>query len=192
VSRAHWRLRVGVLCLGGALLSACARSDKPAPSTAERIAHKKGIAAAAMDRMLLQGFVKQADSVNRRLGSLRRVSKGFMRGDTSVIWFAYFAGDTLLVLDETRREPRGTEENARYLYRDTTLRYMVYDRKAGATGAALLRARYAFGFDSLGTLAASSKNVNDAAIPLDTAADVLLLVRQARELRALVLSSAKR
>ena len=115
-----------------------------------------------------------------------------MRGDTSVIWFAYFAGDTLLVLDETRREPRGTEENGRYLFRDTTLRYIVYDRKAEAGDAAPTQARLAFGFDSLGTLAASSKNVNDAAIPLDTAADVLSLVRQAQSLRARVLSEQVR
>jgi hypothetical protein len=172
--------------------AACSRRDGPPPSAEERIAHKKGIAAAAMDRMLLQQFVKQADSVNRRLPSLRRVSRGFMQGDTSVIWFGYFAGDTLLVLDETRREPRGTEENGRYLFRDTTLRYIVFDRKAESKGTSPTRARLAFGFDSVGGLSASSKNVNDAAIPLDTAADVLSLVRQAHALRARVLSETAR
>jgi hypothetical protein len=184
-------VRVSALALSLCLVG-CSRRDGPPPTAEERIAHKKGIAAAAMDRMLLQQFVKQADTVNRRVSSLRRVSRGFMRGDTSVIWFAYFAGDTLLVLDETRREPRGTEENGRYLFRDTMLQYIVFDRKVQSGGATPTRARLAFGFDSLGTLAASSKNVNDAAIPLDTAADVVSLVQQVRALRARVLADSVR
>jgi hypothetical protein len=173
----HAVLMLAVLCAG------CSRRDSPAPSAAARAAHKAGIAAAARDRMVLQYLVKRADTVNKRLPTLRRVTSGFLRGDTSVIWFGYFAGDSLLVLDETRRGPAGVEENARYLFRDSALTYVVLDRIASRSGDTPVRLRLAFGFDSAGVLSATSKNVNDAAQPLDTAADIGRVVTRAHALR---------
>lgn len=185
VGRAQWRLA----CLGGALLlSACGGDDKPPPTPEARKAHKAAIAAAAQDRLVLQYLVKDAEVANLRVPSLRRVSKGFVTGDTSVIWFGFFAGDTLLVLDETRRGPAGVEENGRYLFRGDALHYVALDRIVTAGAATPRRTRLAFGYDSAGVLSATSKNVNDAAVPLDTAMDVTRIADRARALRARVLA----
>lgn len=170
-------------------MSACGRGDgKPAPTPAERATHKRAIAAAAQDRMMLQYLVKDAEAVEARLSSLRRESAGFVSGDTSVIWFGFFAGDTLLVLDETRRGPPGIEENARYLFRGSTLHYVALDRVQTSGTPTPIRMRLAFGYDSSGALSATSKNVNDAAVPLDTAADITRIARRAAALRARVLA----
>lgn len=182
-------LRVPAALLALAL-AGCGRGDKPAPTPAERARHKAGIAAAAQDRMVLQYLVKDAEAVNARLGTMRRESAGFMTGDTSVIWFGYFAGDTLVVLDETRRGPVGVEESARYLFRDTTLHYVALDRIQTSGTPTPIRVRLAFGYDSTGTLSATSKNVNDAAVPLDTAVDVSRIAMRAVALRARVLRRA--
>ena len=168
----------------------CARGDNPTPTTEARATHKAAIAAAAKDRMLLQYLVKDAEAVNARLSGLRRATAGFMAGDTSVIWFGFFAGDTLVVLDETRRGPPGVEENARYLFRNTSLHYVALDRTQRGSGPTPIRTRLAFGFDSVGVLSATSKNVNDAAAPLDTAADITFIAERARALRTRILSSA--
>jgi hypothetical protein len=167
----------------------CARSDRPAPTTAERVAHKAAIAAAANDRMVLQYLVKDAEAVNVRLRGMRRVTEGFMAGDTSVIWFAFYSGDTLVVLDETRRGPPGVEENARYLFRHDSLHYVALDRIQTSNTATPIRTRLAFGYDTAGVLSATSKNVNDAAAPLDSAADVTAIAARARALRSRVLSA---
>jgi hypothetical protein len=169
------------------LLAACSRSDRPPPTPEERIVHKKAIAAAAQDRMVLQYLVKDAEAVKARIPSLRRLSRGFVIGDTSVIWFAFLAGDTLVVLDETRRV-EGAEENARYLFRAATLQYVALDRVITGGQATPLRTRLAFGYDSAGTLVATSKNVNDAAVPLDTAADVSRIAARAYALRTRALA----
>jgi hypothetical protein len=166
----------------------CARSDRPAPTTAERVAHKAAIAAAANDRMLLQYLVKDAEAVNLRLPGMRRVTEGFMSGDTSVIWFAFYSGDTLVVLDETRRGPPGVEENARYLFRRDSLHYVALDRIQSRNTPTPIRTRLAFGYDSTGVLSATSNNVNDAAAPFDTAADVTRIADRARALRRRVLT----
>ena len=167
----------------------CSNRDKPTPTPAERTAHKAAIAAAAQDRMVLQYLVKDAELVNARLPGFRRVSAGYAAGDTSVIWFAFFAGDTLIVLDETRRGPPGVEENARYFFRAETLHYVVLDRIRTAGEPTPVRMRLAFGYDSVGALSATSKNVNDAAQPLDTVADVSVIAARAMALRARVLTS---
>ena len=112
-----------------------------------------------------------------------------MSGDTSVIWFGFFAGDSLLVLDETRRGPPGVEENARYLFRDSTLHYVALDRLQTSNTPTPIRTRLAFGYDSTGRLSATSLNVNDAAVPLDTAADVTRIAARARALRTRVLAA---
>ena len=170
----------------------CSRGDKPAPTAEARAAHKAAIAAAAKDRMLLQYLVKDAEQNGRRTATLRRESAGYLTGDTSVIWFAFFAGDTLVVLDETRRGPAGVEENARYLFRDSVLHYVALDRAVTAHTSRPIRTRLAFGYDSAGTLAATSKNVNDAAVPLDTAADIGAVSMRARLLRDRVLRAVTR
>ena len=169
----------------------CARGDKPAPTAEARATHKAAIAAAAKDRMVLQYLVKDAEAVNARLSRLRRVTAGFMAGDTSVIWFGFFAGDTLVVLDETRRGPPGVEENARYLFRNERLHYVALDRMQSGGGVPTpIRTRLAFGYDSVGVLSATSKNVNDAAAPLDTVADITSIADRAHALRERILSSA--
>ncbi len=184
------RLGLAALLISALALSACGRSDgKPAPTPAERATHRRAIAAAARDRMVLQYLVKDAEAVKARLLSMRRESAGFVSGDTSVIWFGFFAGDTLLVLDETRRGPPGIEENARYLFRDTTLHYVALDRVQTRGTLTPIRMRLAFGYDSSGALSATSKNVNDAAVPLDTVADVTRIARRAAALRARVLAA---
>jgi hypothetical protein len=137
-------------------------------------------------------MVKDAEALNLRVPSLQKVSQGFTRGDTSVIWFGYFAGDSLLVLDETRRGPKGVEENARYLFRGDSLYYVALDRILTAGVPTPVRTRLAFGFDSTGRLAATSKNVNDAAVPLDTAADITRLALRARALRTTALAGGAR
>lgn len=177
-----------VMILGCAM--GCSRGDKPAPTTAARAAHKAAIAAAANDRMVLQYLVKDAQSVNVRLAGMRRVTQGFVTGDTSVIWFAYYSGDTLVVLDETRRGPPGVEENARYLFRRDLLHYVALDRIQTSNTPVPLRTRLAFGYDSAGALSATSKNVNDAAAPLDTAVDVSRIADRARALRLRVLTTS--
>ena len=174
------------------LLTACARNDTPPPTPEARRAHKAAIAAAAQDRMVLQYLVKDAEVANLRVPSLRRVSRGFVTGDTSVIWFGFFAGDTLLVLDETRRGPAGVEENGRYLFRGDALQYVALDRVVTTGVSTPLRTRLAFGYDSAGTLSATSKNVNDAAVPLDTAADVRRIAERALALRRRVLAETAR
>ena len=185
-SRHHHRMgsAIGVALL----LTACARNDGPPPTPEARRAHKAAIAAAAQDRMVLQYLVKDAEVANLRVPSLRRVSRGFVTGDTSVIWFGFFTGDTLLVLDETRRGPAGVEENGRYLFRGDALHYVALDRIVTAGVATPRRTRLAFGYDSTGTLSATSKNVNDAAVPLDTTADVRCIADRARALRLRVLA----
>lgn len=186
------RRRSSVLGLALVLVTACARSDRPAPTPAQRAAHKAAIAAAAQDRMVLQYLVKDAEAVNARLGGLRRASAGYLSGDTSVIWFGFFAADTLLVLDETRRGPPGVEENARYIFRDTLLHYVALDRSERTPSGTPRRLRLAFGYDSGGVLTATSKNVNDAAEPLDTAHDVTRIASRAVALRTRVLASARK
>jgi hypothetical protein len=141
--------------------------------------------------MVLQYLVKDAERVKARLPLMRRESKGYLSGDTSVIWFAWFAGDTLVVLDETRRVEAIVEENARYLFRGDSLHYVALDRSRTAGTNVPLRLRLAFGYDSAGALAATSKNVNDAAVPVDTAADIVSIAQRARALRERVLSSAR-
>lgn len=181
--------------LTGALLlslSACLRDDgKPAPTPEQRATHKRAIAAAAQDRMVLQYLVKDAEAIELRLPSMRRASAGFVSGDTSVIWFGFFAGDTLVVLDETRRGPPGVEENGRYIFRDSLLHYVALDRVQTSGTPTPIRTRLAFGYDSLGVLSATSKNVNDAAVPLDSAADVHRIALRARELRRRVLTTSQ-
>lgn len=140
---------------------------------------------------MLQYLVKDAEAVELRLPSLRRASAGYVSGDTSVIWFGYFAGDTLVVLDETRRGPRGVEENARYLFSDTTLHYVALDRVETADSPTPVRTRLAFGYDTAGVLSATSKNVNDAAVPLDSTADVRRIAARARQLRQRVLAASR-
>ena len=169
---------------------ACVKRDGPPPTPASRAAHKAAIAAAANDRLVLQYLVKDAEAVNARIGTLRRTSAGFVTGDTNVIWFGFFAGDTLLVLDETRRGPPGVEENARYLFRDTLLHYVVLDRSEATPSGVPRRLRLAFGYDSVGVLSATSKNVNDAAQPLDSANDVSRIAARARALRSRVIAAA--
>lgn len=170
------------------LLAGCGGGDAPPPTPAARRAHKMAIASAAKDRMVLQYLVKDAEAVNLRVPSLRRVSDGFVIGDTSVIWFAFFSGDSLLVLDETRRAPSDVEENARYLFRGDTLHYVALDRIQTFGTRTPIRTRLAFGFDTSGALSATSKNINDAAAPLDTLADVMRVADRARALRERVLS----
>lgn len=177
------------LALAACTTISCGRSDKPAPTPAARTAHKAAIAAAAQDRLVLQYLVKDAAIVNARLPSFRRVSAGYAAADTSVIWFAFFAGDTLIVLDETRRGPPGVEENARYFFRAGTLHYVVLDRIRTVGEPTPVRMRLAFGYDSAGVLSATSKNVNDAAQPLDTVADVSAIAARAKALRVRVLTS---
>ena len=179
----------GVVLLVAASVLGCSRSDRPAPTSEARAAHKAGIAAAAKDRMMLQYLVKDAELTNARLGSLRRTTAGYLAGDTSVIWFGYFAGDTLVVLDETRRDPTGGEEDARYFFRNAQLHYVALDRKQRAGTPTPIRTRLAFGYDSAGALAATSKNVNDGAVPLDTVADITRIVARAMLLRSRVLSA---
>jgi len=186
------RRRLLTTACGALLLSGCAKDDKPPPTPEARRAHKAAIAAAAQDRMVLQYLVKDAEAVKLRVPSLQRVSKGFMTGDTSVIWFGFFAGDTLLVLDETRRGPAGVEENGRYLFRGDALQYVALDRVVTTGVSTPLRTRLAFGYDSAGTLSATSKNVNDAAVPLDTAADVRRIAERALALRRRVLAETAR
>jgi hypothetical protein len=183
----HSRLAVALTLI---VAAACSRGDAPVVTAAARAAHKAAIAAAANDRLVLQYLVKDADAVNSRLPGLRRASAGYMSADTSVIWFAYFAGDTLLVLDETRRGPPGREENARYIFRDTLLHYVALDRSERSDSDLPLRLRLAFGFDSSGALSATSKNLNDAAVPVDTAADVTRVAARAIALRKRVLAPA--
>jgi hypothetical protein len=179
------RVLTAVLLLAA---TACRRGDdRPPPTPEARVAHKKAIAAAAQDRMVLQYLVKDAEAIELRLPQMRRASAGFVAGDTNVIWFAFFDGPTLVVLDETRRGPAGVEENGRYIFRDTLLRYVALDRVQTSGIPVPRRTRLAFGYDSTGALAATSKNVNDAAIPLDTAVDVLRIADRARSLRARVL-----
>lgn len=173
-------------------LSGCATNDgKPAPTPAERATHKRAIAAAAQDRMVLQYLVKDVEKIELRLPALRKTSAGFVTGDTNVIWFAFFAGDTLVVLDETRRGPVGIEENARYVFRGSLLHYVAFDRVQTSGTPTPIRTRLAFGYDSTGTLSATSKNVNDAAVPLDSAADVFRIADRAQALRSRVLAAAK-
>jgi hypothetical protein len=169
-------------------LAACSRRETTPASDSARIVHKKAIAAAAQDRLVLQYLIKGADTVAQRLPSLRRVTRGGIAGDTNVIWFAYFAGDSLIALDETRRVGRTLEENARYLFRDTSLHYVTLDR-IDRSPSVPLRLRLAFGFDSTGRLIATSKNLNDAAVPLDTATDIGAPAARARMLRLAVLDT---
>lgn len=184
------RRRNAVLVVGVmAVTAACARRDGPPPTAASRAAHKAAIAAAANDRMVLQYLVKDAEAVNARIGAMRRTTAGFVSGDTNVIWFGFFAGDTLVLLDETRRGPAGVEENARYLFRDTLLHYVALDRSEATPSGVPRRMRLAFGYDSAGVLSATSKNVNDAAVPLDTAADVSRIANRARALRQRVIAA---
>ncbi|MCC7053886.1 MAG: hypothetical protein IT355_11550 [Gemmatimonadaceae bacterium] len=178
--------RLGVTCL--LVLASCAKREGPPPTPEQRAVHKAAIAAAAQDRMMLQYLVKEAEVTEARLPSLRRDSRGYMSGDTSVIWFAFFAGDTLVVLDETRRGPVGVEENARYLFTGDRLHYVALDRLRTSGTQVPVRLRLAFGYDSTGRLSATSKNVNDAAVPLDTAADIHRIADRARALRARVLA----
>ncbi|MBC7843634.1 MAG: hypothetical protein H7099_15040 [Gemmatimonadaceae bacterium] len=174
-----------------ALAAACVKRDGPPPTPASRAAHKAAIAAAANDRLVLQYLVKDAEAVNARIGTMRRSTAGFVTGDTNVIWFGFFAGDTLLVLDETRRGPPGVEENARYLFRDTLLHYVALDRSEATPSGVPRRMRLAFGYDSAGVLSATSKNVNDAAQPLDSADDVSRIAARARALRVRVIASGE-
>ena len=173
------------------LVASCSRGDAPVPTPAARAAHKAAIAAAAQDRLVLQYLVKDAERENQRLASLQRVTAGFMAGDTSVIWFGYFAGDTLVVLDETRRGPPGVEENARFLFRDSSLHYVALDRLQTSSTPTPIRTRLAFGYDSTGRLSATSLNVNDAAVPLDTSMDVTRIAVRARALRSRVVAARR-
>lgn len=170
-------------------VSGCNSGDQPVPTPAARAAHKAALAAAAQDRLVLQYLVKDGERANQRLGALQRVTAGFMSGDTSVIWFGYFANDTLIVLDETRRGPPGIEENARYLFRDSSLHYVALDRLQTSNTPTPIRTRLAFGYDSTGRLSATSLNVNDAAVPLDTALDVTRIALRARALRSRVIAA---
>jgi hypothetical protein len=182
------RQRLVALLVAACGLLACGRDEaKAAPTPAERALRKRAIAAAAQDRLVLQYLVKEAEAVETRLPTLQRASAGFVTGDTSVIWFGFFAGDSLLILDETRRGPPGVEENARYFFADTMLRYVAMDRMQTRGTPTPVRMRLAFGFDSTGVLAATSKNVNDAAVPLDTALDVTRIAQRATDLRRRVL-----
>ena len=133
--------------------------------------------------MRLQYLVKDAEAVELRLPSMRRETRGYMLGDTSVIWFAYYAGDTVTVLDETRRVPQKAEENARYFFRNSRLWYVTFDRVTAAGRRTAQRTRLAFGYDSTGALTATSKNVNDAAVPLDSVADIVTIAQRAVTLR---------
>ena len=189
IPRAARYTSVALLVATAFSVSGCGGSDKPAPTPAARAAHKAAIAAAAQDRLVLQYLVKDAERANQRVASLQRVTAGFMTGDTSVIWFAYFAGDTLLVLDETRRGPPGVEENARYLFRDSSLHYVALDRLLTSNTPTPVRTRLAFGYDTTGRLSATSLNVNDAAVTIDTARDVTRIALRARALRARVILS---
>jgi hypothetical protein len=189
--RHRQRSRQTIACaLIASVLVACGRSDDKSPPTpAERASHKRAIAAAAQDRLVLQYMVKEAEALETRLPALRRKSAGFVSGDTGVIWFGFFAGDSLLILDETRRGPPGVEENARYFFRDSLLRYVALDRVESRGTPTPVRLRLAFGYDSVGVLAATSKNVNDAAVPLDTVSDVTRIARRASALRQRVLQA---
>lgn len=180
------------LTLGVVILVGCARRDGPPPTPEARTAHRQALAAAAQDRLVLQYLVKDAEAVEARMPSMRRATAGYVSGDTNVIWFGFFAGDTLVVLDETRRGPVGVEENARYHFRNSSLRYVALDRIVTTGTPTPIRTRLAFGYDSTGALSATSKNVNDAAVPLDTAGDVTRIVTRAVSLRARVLSAAQR
>lgn len=169
------------------VLTACTRDEEAAAARGRR---KARMAVAARDRALLQGFVRDADALDARLPSLRRHEIGFVADDTAYIVVGHLAGDTLLALDENVRGPGDVTGQARYVFDGARLRYVALDRMRPRDGRPE-RLRLALGFDSTQALVASSKNVNDAAVPLDTARDVATLVARAAALRTRVSASAR-
>lgn len=169
---------------------ACAPRDDDA--AAARARRKARMAVAARDRAVLQGHVRAAESLAARLPALRRTQVGFVDGDTTVILVGHFAGDTLLAIDENVRGAGGVTGQARYVLARGTLRYVALDRAVpDADGRPPRRLRLALGFDSTGALVASSKNVNDAAVNLDTAVDVRARMARAAALAARLSASAR-
>jgi hypothetical protein len=148
----------------------------------ERAERKRAQAAAALDRAVLQSFVKRAEEVEAALPSWAQRTAGFQQGDTNIIWRVYAGPDSATVLDEHRRAPDGGVAEGRYFFRRDQLWYTTLDQMTPSATLTPRRVRLAFGFDSLGALVATSKNVNDAAVPLDSAQDVGVLRARASAL----------
>ena len=186
-SRARVRQRVA-LALTLLLAAGCTRD---AEQQAARGRRKAAVAVAARDRALLQGFVRDAEALEGRLPGLRRVETGWTAADSAVVAAAWFAGDTLLVLDENVRTREGGTGQARYVFAGTRLRYVALDRmRPAVAGRRPERLRLALGFDSTQTLVASSKNVDDGAVALDSVVDVAQRIAHAAMLRTRLSASA--
>ncbi|MCU0626654.1 MAG: hypothetical protein MUF21_09265 [Gemmatimonadaceae bacterium] len=182
-ARPHALLLLLALAVGG-----CGRDADAAATRARR---KAAVAVAARDRALLQRYVREADALDARLPALRRVTTGFVTGDTTVILAGYLAGDSLLAIDEILRAGETLRGQSRYVLRGDRLHYVALDRtQPGATPLAPERLRLALGFDSTARLVASSKNINDGAVNLDTAADVTALVLRSATLARRVSDAA--
>jgi hypothetical protein len=171
-----------------ALAVGCTRD---ADEQAARGRRKAAVAVAARDRALLQAFVRDADALDARLPALRRVETGWTAADSAIVAAGWFAGDTLLVLDENVRTRDGGTGQARYVFDGARLRYVALDRmRPAVAGRRPERLRLALGFDTSHVLVASSKNVDDGAVALDSVVDVAQRVAHAAALRTRLSAAA--
>ena len=180
--------RGAALALLAALAVGCGRD---ADEAAKRSRRKAAVAVAARDRALLQPFVRAADALEARFPSLRRVETGWTAGDSAFVVAGWFAGDTLVAVDENVRTGDGGTGQARYVYDGARLRYVALDRMRPAVeGRRPERLRLALGFDTTQALVASSKNIDDGAVALDSVVDVARRVERAQVLRTRVSDAA--
>jgi hypothetical protein len=165
------------------LFTACRNQSSPPGARAER---KRAQAVAQQDRAILQAYIKRAEATEAGMDGWATRTNGFKDGDTNVVWREYVGPDSAIVLDEHRRFPGGGTGSGRYFFRRGQVWYVTFDRMLPGEALSPLRTRFAFAFDSTNRLVATSKNVNDAAVPLDTATDVIALQRHAQDLLARV------
>ena len=169
-----------VVALGA--LAACGRPEAQPPQT-NRL--DSNVATAVLPPTEAAAALEAR--IEARRGSLVRKPGNTVAGDAVSQWTAFYAGDALLLIDDSVSLGSFGSARVRFYFDEGRLRlYREEARRAGARGARLVTTRIVF--DDAGTVAASTYQVDGRDAELPTSKIDEARSRSADLLRRLVLS----